>query len=62
MLFRIFRNGKGIMATDYVSCIPDEDTLNIMQKSGYKFKLNETFVSISAVIKFVKENQSKKKK
>lgn len=62
MLFRIIRDEKGIMATDYISCIPDEETLNIMQKFGYKFNLNGAFVSIPTIIKFVRENQSKKEK
>jgi hypothetical protein len=38
MKFEIVRalDGKGMMETDYESCIPSDDTIRSMIKAGYK--------------------------
>lgn len=44
-------DGKGVtvMRTDFISCIPDNNQLTSMSKSGYKFKIDGKGVSIKKV-------------
>lgn len=41
--------GVTVMRTDFISCIPDDNQLTSMSKSGYKFKINGKVVSIKKV-------------
>jgi len=53
MKFEVF-NDKGIavMGTDYISCIPDDEQLSSMSKTGYKFKINGKAASLKKVKEF----------
>lgn len=56
MFFEVI-NGKRkrVMCTKSASCIPDRNTLMVMSKSGYKFKLNGKTISAKSLAEKIKE-------
>lgn len=51
MLFQVFKNGRGLMSTTSVKCIPSKAQLQDMQRAGYKFKLDGKAATISDILK-----------
>lgn len=48
--FRVVSDdGRVVMQTTCMSCIPDNETLSIMYQDGYRFTLNGKKVSIKAI-------------
>lgn len=46
---------KVVMNTTNPDCIPKKDTLNLISKAGYKFKLNGKVVTIRKLYETLKE-------
>ena len=47
MKFEILNDkNKVVMTTTSASCIPDRNTLNIMSKGGYKFKMDGKSITL----------------
>lgn len=64
MKFEIFQNGTRIFHTSQISCIPPKRQIDIMSKTGCKFKLDGKFVAkkiIEEVLNERKNNENKNK-
>ena len=56
MKFEVINDkNKTVMQTSHMSCIPDKNTLNLMQKAGYKFKLDGKMITIKKLSDKIKE-------
>ncbi len=49
---------KVVMSTTSPSCIYDKDTLNLMSKAGYKFKLDGKAITIKKLNEQLKETNN----
>lgn len=56
MLFQVLRDGRGLMSTSSIKCIPKRAQLLEMQRAGYKFKLNGKAATVSEIIKVIAVN------
>lgn len=56
MKFKVVnREGRAVMSTEYIECIPDEEQLKSMAKVGYKFKIDEKTVSVKKIKELIQE-------
>ena len=61
MRFEVINDkNKIVMQTSHMSCIPDKNTLNSMQKAGYKFKLNGKTITIKKLSDKIEEVDDEK--
>ena len=57
--FQIFNSeGKRIMHTDEVNCLPDKKSIEELAKNGYKFKIDGKTVSKKEFIRYAKRGES----
>jgi len=57
MLFEVIDpSGKGVMCTNYVSCIPNANQLSSMTSAGYKFKIDGKNITKKKLLEYVDEN------
>lgn len=59
MLFTVLKDKESRMSTNSVSCIYDENTLNLLHKAGFKFKLNGKSATVAKVVEYCKTNAKK---
>ena len=48
------------MATNHISCIPDNEQIVAMTKAGYKFKLQGKFATKKKIEEFIKNSEAKR--
>ena len=61
MKFEVVNDKNNVlMNTTSTECIPNKDTLNLMSKVGYKFKLNGKVVTIRKLYETLKEKDDGK--
>lgn len=53
MLFEVTKDGRGMMSTASVKCIPSRMQLQEMQRAGFKFRLNGKAATIPEIIKVI---------
>ena len=56
----INRDGRAMMSTTFISCLPDIKGIESMSKAGYKFRINGKMVSKRKLIEFINYNKTKK--
>jgi hypothetical protein len=56
MLFQVLKNGRGLMVTSSIKCIPSRAQLQEMQRAGYTFKLNGKAATIPQIFKVIADN------
>lgn len=42
MKFEVIKDGKRVFWTEYEKCIPDDETIKLLKKSGYKVRVKES--------------------
>ncbi len=60
MKFEVINNkNKVVNHTEYISRIPDIDTIESMIAAGYKFKIDNKILTKNQIVDFVKNNKEK---
>ncbi len=66
MKFEVINDkNKVVMNTEFLSCIPEKTVLNLMSKSGYRFRLNNKIMSVKKLdeqLKLIQEGIDEKVK
>ena len=58
MKFEIIQNGKRIFVTEHVSCIPPKRQIEIMTKTGCKFKMDGKIITKKRIEEILKEHNN----
>lgn len=53
MLFKVMKDGRGLMATSSIKCIPSRALLQQMQRAGYTFRLDGKAATIPQIFKVI---------
>ena len=56
MKFETILNGRTMMSTNYIECIPPEEHIVSMAKAGYKFKIDGKIVTQKKIKEFIKDH------
>ena len=62
MKFEAILNGKTMMSTDYIECIPNENHIISMAKAGYKFKIDDKAITQKKIKEFIEAYELQKEK
>ena len=62
MKFEIIQNGERIFYTEQVSCIPLKEHIDIMNKTGCKFKLDGKVATKKIIEELLKERKNNENK
>ena len=61
MKFEVINDkNKVVMHTEYTSCLPNKETLSLMAKAGYKFKLDNKAITIKKLNEWLKGVENEK--
>lgn len=62
MKFEILdEKGKAVFNTNMIECIPVKNHIDMMSKSGYKFKIDNKIISKKKLEEFITENKRRTK-
>ena len=62
MKFEILdEKGKAVFNTTMIECIPVKNHIDMMSKSGYKFKIDNKIISKKKLEEFITENKRRTK-
>lgn len=60
MKFKVINpNGRTVMSTEYICCIPDEYELKSMSKAGYKFQIDGKNATLKKIKELVQKYDNK---
>lgn len=49
------QDGKTVMQTNYIECIPDKEIINSMIKNKYKFRIDDKVATIKKINEYIKD-------